>query len=500
MHLHSVMNSSLSLSGVKICSGKERIREMAGVHKMAFSNAIFLFVFLPIVLLIYYISQKEYRNFILLIASLIFYASGEPRIVFLMIASIICNYFFALAIEKHPGKRRLLVLSVVYNLGILFVFKYLGFTMSVFQFLSGREIPVLEIALPIGISFYTFQTMSYVIDVYYKKVNAEHNILNLGLYISLFPQLVAGPIVRYNYIEKQIKGRMLSAELFSAGAKRFMCGFCKKVILANNLANAAEYFFGNPSTDNTVVGAWMGAVSFSLQIYYDFSGYSDMAIGLGKMLGFEFEENFDYPYISGSVTEFWRRWHISLSRWFRDYVYIPLGGSRVSVPRHILNMAVVWILTGFWHGANYTFIVWGFMYFAALTVEKYLIRPEERKNKAFASIYRVLVLLYVNFGWILFNSESVRAGIRYCLSMTGVHYGNTLIDLETVRMLREYGSFLLFGILFATPAAPWISGKLTGKLPFVGRYVLPLLYAVGFLWAVSYLILGAHNPFVYFNF
>ncbi len=479
---------------------EESIHMIAGVHKMAFSNAIFLFVFLPITLLIYYVSQKEYRNFILLAASLIFYACGEPRIVFLMLVSIICNYFFALAIERGSRKKLLLTASIIYNLGILFVFKYLGFTMSLFNFLFRLDIPVLEIALPIGISFYTFQTMSYVIDVYYKRVRAERNILNLGLYISLFPQLVAGPIVRYHSIEKQIRERTLSAELFSAGAKRFMCGFCKKVILANNLANAAEYFFGRPSTDNTVAGAWMGAVSFSLQIYYDFSGYSDMAIGLGKMLGFEFEENFNYPYISKSITEFWRRWHISLSRWFRDYVYIPLGGSRTSVPRHVLNMAVVWILTGFWHGANYTFIVWGFMYFAALTAEKYLIRPGRWKNRVLAGIYRVLVLLYVNFGWILFNSESVRAGIRYCLSMTGIHYGNPLIDLETIRMFREYGSFLLLGILFAAPVAPWLSGKMKGKLAFVGKYIQPLLYAVGFLWAVSYLILGAHNPFVYFNF
>jgi len=509
---------------------------------MAFSSTIFLFVFLPITLLLYYVSQREYRNLILLTASLIFYACGEPRIVFLMIASIICNYFLALAMERFTRRKLFLLLSIVYNLGILFVFKYLGFSMSLFNSIFHKDIPVLEIALPIGISFYTFQTMSYVIDVYNKKVTAEHNILNLGLYISLFPQLVAGPIVRYNYIAEQIKSRILSAELFGAGAKRFMCGFCKKVILANNLANVAEYYFGNPSTDNSVVGAWVGAVSFSLQIYYDFSGYSDMAIGLGKMLGFEFEENFNYPYISKSVTEFWRRWHISLSSWFRDYVYIPLGGSRVSVPRHILNMAIVWILTGFWHGADYAFIVWGFMYFLALTVEKYIIKPEKRKNKIFALVYRILVLAYVNFGWVIFNADGLRAGIRYCLSMIGVHYGNPVMDIQTIRMLREYGAFLLAGILFAMPVASWAAGRLAGSqskqtgmssavagsqtkhtgmssvqegsqskqtgmpsalagiLSVSGKYILPFLYIVGFMWAVSYLVLGAHNPFVYFNF
>lgn len=467
---------------------------------MSFASIIFLFVFLPITLLLYCASQKEYRNLILLVASLVFYACGEPRVVFLMILSIICNYYLALAIERFSWKKFFLALSVIYNLGFLFIFKYLGFSISAYNLLFHQSIPIVEIALPIGISFYTFQTMSYVIDVYWKKAQAEHNILNLGLYISLFPQLVAGPIVRYHSIEKQIRDRTLTAELFGAGAKRFMCGFCKKVILANNLANVADYFFGNPSTDNTVVGAWAGAVSFSLQIYYDFSGYSDMAIGLGKMLGFEFEENFNYPYISKSVSEFWRRWHISLSRWFRDYVYIPLGGSRVSVPRHILNLAVVWILTGLWHGANYTFLVWGFLYFAALVAEKYIIKPDRKKSRIFIAVYRILVLAYVNFGWVMFHSNDVRAGIRYCLSMTGFHYGNAAIDLPTIRILREYGAFLTLGILFATPVASWLSGKLAGKLPFVGKYIMPVLYAVGFLWAVSYLILGAHNPFVYFNF
>lgn len=467
---------------------------------MSFASITFLFVFLPVTLLFYYVGRKEHRNLILLAASLVFYACGEPGNVFLMLLSILCNYYLALAIERFSWKKLFLVLSILYNLGVLFLFKYLGFSISAFNLLFHKNMPVLEIALPIGISFYTFQTMSYVIDVYWKKVKAEHNILNLGLYISLFPQLVAGPIVRYNSIEKQIRDRTLSAELFGAGAKRFMCGFCKKVILANNLANVADSFFGNPPEENTVIGAWAGAVSFSLQIYYDFSGYSDMAIGLGKMLGFEFEENFNYPYISKSVSEFWRRWHISLSRWFRDYVYIPLGGSRVSIPRHILNLAVVWILTGLWHGANYTFLLWGFLYLIALVAEKYVIRPEKKKSWGFTAVYRLLTLLYVNFGWALFHSDNVRAGIRYCLSMIGVPYGNAVIDPHTIWILREYSIFLVMGILFAMPAAPWLSGKLKGKMSFMDRYTLPVLYSAGFLWGISYLILGAHNPFVYFNF
>ena len=467
---------------------------------MAFSNTIFLFVFLPVTLLLYYVSQRQYRNFILLAASVIFYACGEPRLVFLMLFSILCNYYFALAIEKYSYRKFFLVLSILYDLGVLFVFKYLGFSMSIFSALSGRNLPELKIALPIGISFYTFQTMSYVIDVYCKKVKAERNILDLALYISLFPQLVAGPIVRYHSIAGQLKSRTLSPELFGAGAKRFMCGFCKKVILANNLADVAQHYFNTPSTDNSVVGAWIGAVSFSLQIFYDFSGYSDMAIGLGKMLGFTFEENFNYPYISKSVTEFWRRWHISLSRWFRDYVYIPLGGSRVSVPRHIRNMAVVWLLTGLWHGANSTFIAWGAMYFAALVLEKYILKPQRWKNKIGIAVYRILVLVYVNFGWVLFNAQDLRAGIRYCLSMVGFHYGNALIDLQTVWMLREYGAFLLAGILFSTPLAPFLSRKLREKWPAVEKNATPFVYVLGFLWSVSFLVLGAHNPFIYSNF
>ena len=467
---------------------------------MSFANIIFLFVFLPVTLLLYCVSRKEHRNLVLLDASLVFYACGEPRFFFIMLLSILCNYYLALAIERFSWKKLFLCLSILYNLGVLFLFKYLGFSVSAFNFLFHENIPVMEIALPVGISFYTFQSMSYVIDVYWNRVKAEHNILNLGLYISLFPQLVAGPIVRYHSIERQIKDRIFTPELFGAGAKRFMCGFCKKVLLANNLANVADCFFENPSMENTVVGAWAGAVSFSLQIYYDFSGYSDMAIGLGKMLGFEFEENFNYPYISKSVSEFWRRWHISLSGWFRDYVYIPLGGSRVSVPRHILNLAVVWLLTGLWHGANYTFLMWGFLYFVALVAEKYIIRPERKKSRCFTVVYRLLALAYVNFGWVLFHSDNVRAGISYCLSMIGFYPGNAVIDLPTIRILREYSVFLAIGILFATPVASRLSGKLTGKLLLVEKYILPVLYSTGFLWAVSYLILGAHNPFVYFNF
>lgn len=466
---------------------------------MVFSNTLFLFVFLPITLLLYYLSKPQYHNMILLIASLFFYAYGEPRMVWLMLASIICNYFFALGMEKYACRKTILIASVVYNLGVLFVFKYLGFSMRVFNTLFRTNITVLEIALPIGISFYTFQSLSYIIDVYRNRVAAQHNITDLGLYVSLFPQLIAGPIVRYNSIAEQIRHREISPQRFREGAKRFMCGFCKKVLIANNLARGAEYYFGNQPVDNSVIGAWIGSICFTLQIFYDFSGYSDMAIGLGKMLGFTFEENFNYPYVAKSITDFWRRWHISLSKWFRDYIYIPLGGSRVSVPRHIVNMAIVWFLTGLWHGAAFSFIAWGIMYFAALVIEKYIIKPETRHSVIFEIVYRIAILLYVNFGWVIFNANGLRSGLSYCLSMIGLYYGNSFIDATTLGMLREYGAFMIMGIVFSTPIAKYLSSK-TREYFVISKILTPAGYLVAFLWAVSFLILGSHNPFIYFNF
>ncbi|MCM1125263.1 MAG: MBOAT family protein [Lachnospiraceae bacterium] len=467
---------------------------------MVFSSTIFLFVFLPITLLFYYISKEQYKNYVLLAASLIFYAYGEPRLVFLMMLSVVFNYFLALGIEQYPIKRLLLIIGVFYNLGVLFLFKYMGFTISVLGQLFHIKLSFFDIALPIGISFYTFQSISYIIDVYNEKSKAQRNLLDLGLYIALFPQLIAGPIVRYNSVAEQINSRVLSPELFGAGVKRFILGFCKKVLLANNLALAAQHYFESSGRENSIAGVWIGAICYSLQIFYDFSGYSDMAIGLGKMFGFIFEENFNYPYISKSITEFWRRWHISLGRWFRDYVYIPLGGSRVSVPRHILNMAIVWILTGIWHGASYSFIVWGIWYFAALIFEKYIIQPEKRKKRCFHFLYRIIVLIYINFGWVIFNADSLRKGIDYCLAMIGIGCETAVWNMQDVSILREYGFFILAALLFSTPVAPVLSKRIGMNYKFLDKMILPCIYIVGFLWAISFLVLGAHNPFIYFNF
>ena len=486
---------------------------------MIFSSTLFTFGFLPLTLLFYYIAKERYRNYILLAASILFYAYGQPGFVFVMLASILINYLLALGIEKagherteqttdgttvHPRPGRLyLVLAVLLNLGILFVFKYLDFSIRIIDSLFGDLLSPLGIALPIGISFFTFQALSYVIDVYWGTVHAQRNPFKVALYISFFPQLIAGPIVRYNTIADQIDHRQESFDKFGEGAGRFMLGFMKKVILANNLSLAAEKaFLQTDFASGSLLYSWIGALCFTLQIYYDFSGYSDMAVGLGKMFGFEFDENFNYPYFASSVTDFWRRWHISLSRWFRDYVYIPLGGSRVSVGRCILNLFCVWLLTGIWHGANYTFICWGLGYFALLVLEKYLIHPEKR-GKVFRLVYRIFTLLCVNFLWVLFNSPSLNYAMNYLLSMTP--WFRTPIgisDPQVLRVLREYGIFLLAGCLFSFPIMPALEKHLekhtAGKRML--DYGQPVLYVLGFLWAVSYLILGAHNPFIYFNF
>lgn len=475
---------------------------------MVFSSTLFTFGFLPIVILVYYLAKERYRNYILLAASLFFYSCGEPQFIVIMLISIAVNYLLALGIDhfEHVTTRRLLlVAAIIENLGILYVFKYLDFSINIINRMFYAKIALPGITLPIGISFFTFQTMSYVIDVYRKKVDVQKNIFYVALYISFFPQLIAGPIVRYATIAEQIEKRTTSLEKFGEGARRFMLGFCKKVILANNLALVAEIPFSSASEEIVTYSAamlWLGSISYTLQIFYDFSGYSDMAIGLGKMFGFTFEENFNYPYISKSVTEFWRRWHISLGQWFRDYVYIPLGGSRVGTCRHIFNLLVVWLLTGLWHGANDTFVAWGLGYFILLVIEKYLIKPESRKWKPVQILWQIVTLVCVNFGWVIFNASGIKFGINYCLGMIGFFGNGFAIDAEVLRLCREYGFYIVAGILFSTPLMKWLGQKFDRVMwiKSAKTIVLPLGYMIIFLWAVSFLILGAHNPFIYFNF
>lgn len=474
---------------------------------MVFSSLLFTFFFLPAVMLIYFLAKDKYRNYILLAASLIFYGYGEPKFVFIMLASSMINYGFALRIDRIRSSRNkvrfLLVFDVAVNLGILFVFKYLDFAISATNQVIGTSFQIKNIALPIGISFFTFQALSYVIDVYRGQVEVQKNPLLLALYISFFPQLIAGPIVRYKTIEQQITIRKCTLDKFAEGGRRFLLGFCKKVILSNNLSVVAVKVWAmaeNITNVNPIV-LWIGSICYSLQIFYDFSGYSDMAIGLGKIFGFEFEENFNYPYIAKSVTEFWRRWHISLGQWFRDYVYIPLGGSQVPILRHVLNLFVVWFLTGLWHGASWSFVAWGLGYFVLLFIEKFIVKPSKR-NCVLKAFWQLLTLISVNFGWVIFNSVGISMGLKYCFGMLGHYSTNWVIDSDVIYFLREYGVYMLMGIAFAMPVAGMISARIEKfeSLKKIKLIALPVGYGIVFLWAVSFLILGMHNPFIYFNF
>ncbi|MBQ6450703.1 MAG: MBOAT family protein [Solobacterium sp.] len=459
---------------------------------MVFSSLIFTFLFLPAVILCYGIAPRFLKNYILLAASILFYAYGEPRFVFIMLGSVIINYLTGLGIgytRNRILKRVLMILSVIIDIGILFVYKYLNF-------FTGREI--IHSGLPIGISFYTFQILSYVIDVYTGRVKAQKNLFTLALYISFFPQLIAGPIVRYTDIEKQIMtDRKVTIDDFGDGALRYTQGFLKKVLIANNVSLIAEKVF--TGTDMGSAALWVGALAYAVQIYFDFSGYSDMAIGLGRMFGFRFRENFNLPYTASSITDFWRRWHISLSSWFRDYVYIPLGGSRVSAPRHILNLFIVWSLTGLWHGANYTFIAWGFSYFVLLTLEKYLIRPEKR-GAVFGVFYRIFTLVCVLLLWVVFNSPSLGFAGNYITGMFGI--GRAWQFAEALSLVRGKMLYLVCGLLLSTGLPQDIFAKLQRLR--ISRYLEPFVItasaAVLMIWAVSFLAVGTHNPFIYFNF
>lgn len=471
---------------------------------MVFSSSIFLFIFLPIAILGYFLLHPRYRNPFLLIASLLFYAWGEPKFVLIMLLSIVINWMTAWAIskmEKHTGLRKVvLIFAVAMNLLILFVFKYLNFAVANINKIV-NVLPQTNITLPIGISFFTFQGLSYVVDVYRKKVSVQKNLLNVGLYISFFPQLIAGPIVRYETIAAEIVDRTTTWDDFCIGVERFLRGLFKKVILANNLALLADSAFGRTGEQLTVLMAWMGALAYTFQIFFDFSGYSEMAIGLGRIFGFHFDENFNYPYISKSVTEFWRRWHMSLGTWFRDYVYFPLGGSRVAtVKRHIFNLFVVWLLTGIWHGAGWNFIAWGMLSFVMLVLEKFVVHPEKfKKNIGLTSVWRVVTLLIIVFGWVLFRSTTLQGGMDYYRSMFGI--GVSFTDVDTWVSLKENYVVLVIACLCSTPVFKCLKEKVDQTKLAVSADILKVVVYLALLaFSVSYLVMGAHNPFIYFNF
>ena len=472
---------------------------------MVFSSFVFLLAFLPIVLLLYYLCPARLRNLVLLVFSLVFYAWGEPVYVLIMLFSIVFDYANGRLIEHFknkncPGKAKAaLIVDLCGNLAILGFFKYTDFVIGSINSITGAGLSLLHIALPIGISFYTFQTMSYTIDVYRGEVAAQKNILTFATYVTLFPQLIAGPIVQYKTIAEQMEHRKENTSDFSEGIHRFMIGLGKKVLIANNIGALWDAIAVLPVDGLTAGTAWLGALAYTFQIYFDFSGYSDMAIGLGKMFGFHFLENFNYPYISKSITEFWRRWHISLSSWFKEYVYIPLGGNRCKIAKQIRNILVVWMLTGIWHGANWNYVLWGCYYGALLLIEKLVLKKV--LNRLPGIIQRIYTMFFVVFGWIIFKCEDMAYGISYLKAMFG-GFGQGLWNNETLYLLGNYAVLFVLAILGSTMLPKKAAGVVLGgrKRTWAENVIYIAFYAVIFFVSVAYLVDATYNPFLYFRF
>ncbi len=453
---------------------------------MIFSSASFLFAFLPCVAIVYYLLRsRTARNVFLTLVSLFFYAWGEPWFVLVMLLSIVINWFIALRIGAGGHKKAWLVVGLVCDLGLLAGFKYLGFLMENVNWIFHLSLPVPQIVLPIGISFFTFQAISYIVDVYRGDGRVQTSLMNVCLNISFFPQLIAGPIVRYQTFDDQITTRRETLDDFCEGIRRFIVGLAKKVLLANNLAALADTAFAMETTELSLVGTWLAAASYMLQLYFDFSGYSDMAIGLARMFGFHLLENFNLPFIARSIAGFWKRWHISLTSWFRDYLYFPLGGSRVSKGRLLFNMGVVWVLTGFWHGAQWTYLVWGFLFFVLQAFERFSGAGKWLEKHRIGHLYVFLVVMIAS---VVSRADSIPHALDLYRSMFGLD-GSAIFD-DTARMfLREYGAFLVAGVLCCLPVPKRIPDAVRG----VG------LAAAGFV-AITYVVMGSYNPFIYFNF
>ena len=463
---------------------------------MLFSSTEFLFLFLPVVMILYYIpfvKNRTYRNVVLLLASLFFYAWGEPVFVALMVASIFVNWLIGLQMDHSEKKKSWLVLSVVWNLSLMFVFKYLTFVLSNMELLLHRDIVDLTIPLPLGISFFTFQILSYIFDLYYGKTKVQKKWYKFALYVSMFPQLVAGPIVRYDQIAYEIDHRQENLEDFSQGMTRFVYGLGKKVLLSNYMGVLADNMFYLSGEGSLSVGAaWIGAIGYTLQIYYDFSGYSDMAIGLGRMMGFHFLENFNYPYVSRSITEFWRRWHMSLSSWFKDYVYIPLGGSREGAAKTYRNTFFVWLLTGIWHGANWTFIVWGLGYFVLLCIER--LGGWTKGIRYIGHIYTMAAVILL---WVVFRADSLTLAVRYIGQMFGT--GGALWDEAAASAFSGSILVLLAAAVLSTPVWKQLADRL--RLSELTRKNVAAAAAVPlFLLCIAKCMSSSYNPFIYFNF
>ena len=466
---------------------------------MVFSSTIFLCVYLPLVLLGYYICPKKGRNLFLLIVSLVFYAWGEPKYVFLMIFSILINYVFGRLMDKNRGRQKrmklLLVLSVVIDIGLLSVFKYTDFIITNVNAIFGANFDLLNIALPIGISFYTFQAMSYTIDVYRDDVRVQKNLIDFGMYITMFPQLIAGPIVRYADVQDQLADRSVTTADFSEGVMRFVVGLGKKVLLANQMGAVWSdiYALGG---DVSALMAWTGAIAYTFQIYFDFSGYSDMAIGLGRMFGFKFPENFRYPYQSVSITDFWRRWHITLSTWFKEYLYIPLGGNRRGLARQALNLLIVWSLTGFWHGAGWNFVMWGLYYFVILFIEKlFLLKALDKLPKFFRHVYALVLII---IGWVIFASDDVSVLLPYLGSMFGANGAIGGMDVYT---LLTKAVLLIICCIASTELPKKLFLSAAGAMNEKAAFTLKSVLMIALLAMSMILLIGdSYNPFLYFRF
>lgn len=464
---------------------------------MVFSSLLFMFVYLPVVLAVYYCVPRRWRNLWLFIVNLIFYGWGEPVYILLMLFSICLNYAAGILIARFKDEmrkaKRILRWSIVVNLCMLGFFKYYDLFAETLSQIPGIQLPVLGLALPIGISFYTFQTMSYPIDVFRGDADVQRSFITFGTFVALFPQLIAGPIVRYKDIAAQLESRIYSSERFASGSRRFAVGLAKKVLLANNIGILWDIYASKASADLTVVGAWLGILAFTMQIYFDFSGYSDMAIGLGRMLGFEFLENFNYPYISKSVTEFWRRWHISLGSWFRDYVYIPLGGNRCGKCRQLFNLLIVWALTGFWHGANWTFLCWGIYYWIFLILEKSFLLEQLKKSPIVATVYALLVAIC---GWVLFDLPTLGAAFRYYGAMFGFA-GGGFCSATDLYYLKSNAVLLIIGVIACLPLGKTVYWRISEKMR---AWLSPALIFAVLVLTTAYLVDASYNPFLYFRF
>lgn len=464
---------------------------------MVFSSLTFLFAYLPIVLAVYYLVPMRWRNLVLLLVSLFFYGWGEPVYILVMIFSILMNWIFGNFISRYRDSDRkkakhFLVGCIVVNLALLGFFKYWDFFASNLNHL-GLSLPILRLSLPIGISFYTFQTMSYPIDLYRKQTDPQKSLVSFGAYVCMFPQLIAGPIVRYVDVAEQLDHRTLSRQSFYDGTRRFIVGLCKKVLLANNAGQVFETISQLPVSERSVLTAWLGIIFYAFQIYFDFSGYSDMAIGLGKMLGFDFPENFNYPYISDSITEFWRRWHMTLSFWFRDYVYIPLGGNRHGLKRQLINIMIVWLLTGFWHGASWNFVLWGVYYGVILIMEKLFLLKWLKKSPGWVRhVYTIFVFL---IGWVLFAFTDLNAIGGYLSSL--FFASGVLADGRAWFYLRDNMVLLIVSTIACTPIAKTGWNILNTEK---GEVLVPVLTVAGLAVCTAFIVDASYNPFLYFRF